>query len=203
LPNIIGRTATPASGTSLASQTDEQLLDGLREGSEAHFSQLYERYFHRIYTFSYARVRNHADAEEIAQETFMAVLRSVAAFRGQSSLLSWIYGIAKNTANNHLRRQRTQEQRLEAVEPEAVAPTLSMSNAGPGEQLDMRRYTDALEARLSALADWQIEIFCMRHLEDLSIDEICARTQRTSDAVRSSLYRVKRVFVETAEGARA
>jgi RNA polymerase sigma-70 factor (ECF subfamily) len=203
LPDIAGRTVAPVRGESLADQTDEQLLAGLHEGSEGHFTQLYERYFRRIYTFAYARVRNYADAEEIAQETFMAVFRSVGAFRGQSSLLSWIYGIAKNTANNHLRRLKAQEQRLQALEPDAVAPMPSIEHAGPSEQLDMRAYTDALERRLSALADWQLEIFCMRHLENLSIEEISDRTRRSSDAVRSSLYRVKRVFVETAEGASA
>ena len=100
MPDFTGRTAAPRCEDSLAEQTDEQLLAGLREGSEGHFTQLYERYFRRIYTFSYARVRNEADAEEIAQETFLAVFRSIGAFRGQSSLLSWIYGIAKNTANS-------------------------------------------------------------------------------------------------------
>jgi RNA polymerase sigma-70 factor (ECF subfamily) len=200
-PPATRRAPTPVKG--LKSQSDEELLVGLRQGSDSHFSELYERYFHRIYTFSYARLRNHADAEEIAQETFMAVFRSVEAFRGQASLLSWIYGIAKNTINNHLRRQKTQEQRLDAAEPELVGPSISMVDAGPAEQLDMRLYTDALEARLGSLADWQLEIFCMRHLENLSISEICDRTQRSGDAVRSSLYRVKRVFFETADGEHA
>jgi RNA polymerase sigma-70 factor (ECF subfamily) len=205
LPALVRHSAAPASNAArpFSSLSDEELLVDLKKGSEAHFSELYERYFHRIYTFSYARVRNHADAEEIAQETFMAVFSSVDAYRGQASLLSWIYGIAKNTANNQLRRRKTLEQRLDAVEPELVAPSMSFAHADPGEQLDMKLYTDALEMKLSALADWQIEIFCMRHLENMSIPDICDRTDRSSDAVRSSLYRVKRIFVETAEGAPA
>ena len=183
----------------LARATDDDLLVGLREGSEAHFSELYERYFQRIYTFSYARVRNHADAEEIAQETFLVVFRSAAAYRSQSTLLSWIYGIAKNTANNHLRRLKIQEQRLEAAGLEAIAPSPSIATAGPGDQFDMRVYTSTLESRLETFADWQVEIFCLRHFENLSIADICDRTDRSSDAVRSSLYRVKRVFFEAAD----
>ena len=191
----------PVSTRSLGNQTDEELLAGLRQGSDAHFSELYERYFHRIYTFAFARVRNHADAEEIAQETFIAVLRSVEAYRGQSALLSWIYGIAKNTANNLLRRQKSQDQRLDGADGELAAPTLSIGNTGPAEQLDMQIFAETLATRLASFAEWQVEIFCMRHLENMSISEICDRTQRSSDAVRSSLYRVKRVFFETAEGA--
>lgn len=194
---------TRRSHTGLKGQSDDELLVGLRQASEAHFSELYERYFNRIYAFSYSRVRNHADAEEIAQETFLAVFRSVEAFRGQSSLLSWIYGIAKNTANNHLRREKTRDQRIDEAEPELATSTMSMAHCDPDEQLDMRLYTEALESRLASLTEWQLEIFCMRHLENLSISEICDRTQRSGDAVRSSLYRVKRIFFETAEGERA
>lgn len=202
-PPAIDPADAPLSTRSLGTQTDDELLAGLRQGSEAHFGELYEGYFHRIYTFCYARVHNHADAEEIAQETFMAVLRSVEAFRGQASLLSWIYGIAKNTANNLLRRQKSQEQKLESADAQVVAPSISIATTGPGEQLDMRLYADALAEKLQTFAEWQVEIFCMRHLENLSIGEICDRTGRSSDAVRSSLYRVKRVFFETAEGASA
>lgn len=193
----------PSSGQGLKSQSDEELLVGLRQSSEAHFTELYERYFNRVYAFSYSRVRNHADAEEIAQEAFLAVFRSVDAFRGQSSLLSWIYGIAKNTANNHLRRQKVREERIDTAEFDLVASTMSVDGADPGDQLDMRLYTEALETRLASLTEWQLEIFCMRHLENLSISEICDRTQRSGDAVRSSLYRVKRIFFETAEGEHA
>ena len=52
-----------------------------------------------------------------------------------------------------------------------------------------------------ASADWQAEIFEMRHFENLSIPEISKRTARSSDAVRSSLYRVKRIFFEAAQAA--
>ena len=184
-------------------RSELELLAGLRDGSEAHFTELYDHYFKRIYTFAFARVHNHADAEEIAQETFIAVLRSVDSFGGRSSLLSWIYGIAKNTANNHLRRQKTQQERLDTLDPELGGVVSPMSIADPGECFDMQVYADSLEAKLGTLADWQVEIFCMRHLENLSIPEICDRTDRSSDAVRSRLYRVKRVFFETAEGVRA
>lgn len=183
----------------LANCSDDELLAGLKTGSEGHFNELYNRYFQRIYTFSYVRVRNHADAEEIAQETFMAVFRSVDAYRGQSALLSWVYGIAKNTANNHLRRSKTRETRLEDADHEMIAPRASIEACRPDEQLDLQQYTDCLNEKLESLADWQVEVFRMRHFENLTISEICHRMDRSSDAVRSSLYRVKRVFFEASK----
>ena len=79
--------------------SDQELLEGIQVQSEVHFAELYRRYFQRIYNFVYARMRNHAETEEVVQETFLAVFRSFENYRGQSSLLSWIYGIAKNTCS--------------------------------------------------------------------------------------------------------
>ena len=189
-----------ASGAAVRSLTDAELVAGVRAGSEAHFNELYQRYFQRVYNFTFLRVRNHADAEEIVQETFTAVFRSMDAFRGQSSLLSWVYGIAKNTVNNHIRRLRTRDGWIENAEPELLRPVPSLSSCTPEEHLSLRRYADAISERLGAASGWQAEVFVLRHVENLSIQEISRRTARSSDAIRSCLYRMKRLFIEASQG---
>lgn len=176
----------------LESWSDEALFAEVRRGSERHFRALYERYFRRIYHFIYVRLRNHADAEELTQETFTAVFRSAEAFSGRSSPLGWIYGIARNTANNHLRRQRIHGERLEQAGAEAVAADSAAWRASPEEHLALQRALEAMERRLAGLSAWQLEVFRLRHLDDVSIRDICRRTERSSDAVRSGLYRAKR-----------
>jgi len=182
-----------------SSSTDQELLDGIRAGSDLHFAELYDRYFQRIYNFVFARTRNHAETEEIVQETFLAVFRSFENYRGQSSLLSWVYGIAKNTTNNSLRRAKSQHERVELAYEEDLVPRPSIEEGMPDEQLDLSRFRELLTEQLDSLSAWQAEIFEMRHFENLSIPEISARTSRSSDAVRSSLYRVKRMFIEAAD----
>lgn len=192
----------PEKGVSLAlsERSDQELLEGIRAASEPHFAELYERYFQRIYNFVYVRMRNHAETEEVVQETFLAVFRSFQNYRGQSSLLSWIYGIAKNTTNNAIRRARSQSERIDLADEEDLLPRSSIALASPAEQLDLQRFQDQLSHRLGELSDWQTEIFALRHFENLSISEISERTDRSNDAVRSSLYRVKRLFFEVAQG---
>lgn len=194
-----GSSGNCASGSSLAELNDDQLLEGIRDASERHFNELYERYFPRIYGFVHKRIRNHADTEEIVQETFVTVFRSIDNYRGQSSLLSWIFGIAKNMTNNTIRRSQNQQAKLGSVEPEALAPQPSLVSGGPEEQYGMRCYAETIRTELGSLASWQTEIFEMRHLENLSIREIAERVDRSSDAIRSSLYRVKRLMIESAE----
>lgn len=188
---------------SLAELSDVELLDGLRSGSEAHFNELYARHFDRVYRFASSRLRNRADVEEVVQETFTAVFRSIPTFRGDSALLTWIFGIARNTVNNHLRRARLESERLEALEAEELAPLPSLGACGPHEQLALRRYVGAIEERLENVSPWQLDVFRLRHEENLPIREIARRTERTGDAIRSALYRVKRVLVEAVENQRA
>ena len=187
----------------MGAMSDEELLNGIRSQSESHFAELYSRYFQRIYSFVYTRMRNHAETEEVVQETFLAVFRSFERYRGQSSLLSWIYGIAKNTANNSIRRAKSQSERIDLADEEDLSPRSSLGVGTPADQLDLHRFQDQLAHRLEDLADWQTEIFEMRHFENLSIPEISRRTKRSSDAVRSSLYRVKRIFFEAAQASGA
>ena len=178
--------------------SDLELIEGIKCASEVHFNELYNRYFQRIYNFVYGRIRNHADTEEIVQETFAVVFSSIEKYSGRSSLLSWVYGIAKNTTNNSLRQTKNSAQRMREIGHESLQPTKSFASCTPEEQLAIQRYLQSVVAQLDDFGDWQVEIFEMRHLQNLSIREISQRTQRSSDSVRSSLYRVKRLLMDTA-----
>lgn len=183
----------------LSTWTDEALFAQVCRGSERHFNVVYERYFQRIYAFVYLRARNHADAEELTQETFTVVFRSAEGWGGRASPLAWIYGVAKNTVSNHMRRLRTSRERLEQAGPAPLVTTSPTWSFTPEEQLDLDRAAHEMQHRLSDLADWQAEAFVMRHAENLSIPEISKRTGRSSDAVRSGLYRVKKLLMEVGE----
>jgi RNA polymerase sigma-70 factor (ECF subfamily) len=179
--------------------SDAELVAGIREASEAHFNELYNRYFRRVYGFVQSRLRNHADAEEITQETFVTIFRSIDHYRGQSSLLSWMFGIAKNLSNNTIRRSQNQRERFESVDRDHFSPKPSIGQVAPDDDLSLNRYAAAIRSRMSKLPDWQRRIFEMRHLENMSISEISECSRRSNDAVRSSLYRIKKLIFEAVE----
>ena len=182
-----------------AELTDRDLVDGVCQGNEASFNELYNRYFRRIYGFVHGRLRNHADAEEVTQETFVTIFKSIKNYRGQSSLLSWMFGIAKNLSNNTIRRSQNQRERFESVDKEHFSPKLSIGQGAPDEDLALHRYAEAIRARMSRLPEWQCRIFEMRHMENMSIPEIAESSARSNDAVRSSLYRIKKLIFEAVE----
>lgn len=183
----------------LTDRSDAELVAGIRRSNEGDFTLLYERYYQRVYNFSYLRLRNHADTEEVVQETFTAVFRSIDAFQEKSSVISWIYGIAKNTVNNSIRRAIAREQRVERAESQMIRNMRSTYAADPEDHLTFQRCEDSIRNQLASVSDWQTQIFVMRHVENLPIDEIASRTSRSNDSVRSSLCRVKRMLVEAIE----
>jgi RNA polymerase sigma-70 factor (ECF subfamily) len=174
--------------------SDQDLVEGILVANEACFSALYERYFDRIYAYSYRRLRNHSDAEEVTQETFVTVFKSISNFRGSSSLLSWIFGIAKNLSNNSIRRFQSRREKFESVPSEHFIPNRSLGSCAPDDELSLQRSVEAIRTEMNELPNWQRRIFEMRHLENMSIPEISAETQRSSDAIRSCLYRTKRII---------
>jgi RNA polymerase sigma-70 factor (ECF subfamily) len=182
-----------------AAPADEALVVAIRNAEERAFGLLYQRYFQRVYTFSFLRLRNHDDAEEAVQETFTSVFRSIDAYRGESSLVSWIYGIARNTVNNQLRRANAQRQRMARARNELLRTSLAMSPDTPEDELNLQRSVDQARECLASLSDWQAEVFALRHLENLPIGEIARRMSRSHDSVRSSLYRVKSLLIKAVD----
>ncbi len=177
-----------------AAESDEVLLSHVQRGSEADFNALYARYFARIYGFVRLRVGDRSDAEELTQEVFASVFRSSGGFNARSSVLSWIYGVARNTVLSHLRRKHTQRERLDRFTPELAAS--SPRTFTPEEQVRGDRFALELERRIGQLAPWQLDAFRLRHVENLPIEEISRRTSHSADAVRSGLYRAKRLLLD-------
>ena len=178
---------------------DEELIQGVRDGDEGAFSRLYDAYFQRVYSFAYARLRDRADSEDAVQETFTAVFESLDGFEGKASLLSWIYGIARNVVNNHIRRAQAEARRVDKTETGLARSAASLDMCTPEQTLGLRRCAAAVETQLREVSSWQAEAFELRHFNDLPIQEIADRVERSNDAVRSGLYRVKRLVYEAVD----
>ena len=183
----------------LDERSDLELIEAIRGGDEAAFTVVYERYFQRVHNFAYSRLHNRADAEEAAQEAFTVVFRSAEGYQQKASLLSWVYGITKNVVNSQLRRSKAYSVRVQRTEGGLARSAESLDLCTPEEALGLRRCTQAVDDSLSGLKDWQTEAFELRHFDDLGIQDIADRMSKTNDAIRSSLYRVKRLVVDAVD----
>src|SRR5208283_5905636 len=106
-------------------QTDEQLMLDFQRGSKEAFTELFERYREPIYGYFRRRLADAARAEELAQETFLAVLRAVTRYEPRALFRTYLYGIAllQLTAERRKNAHRTAILDLNTADPPAAGDT--------------------------------------------------------------------------------
>lgn len=185
----------PQSGVAWAN--DRELVDQILAGSREHFEQLYEAYFPRVFRFALKRLNDAGEAEDVSQEVFFTVFRSLASYEGSAPLLIWIFGITRNTVNRRFRRARP---RLESLDAPGVEE-LSGGFAAPDRVVDARRMLRLCEAVIEDdLTPLQRRIFHLKHLRRQSIRSIAQALGKSEDAIKANLYRMRRAIAESAPG---
>jgi RNA polymerase sigma-70 factor (ECF subfamily) len=178
---------------------DEELIERASRGERAAFEALYERYFPRVYAFVARRIDNRADVEEIVQEVFFGAFAGLESFRGEGPFAAWVFGVARRTvAGRFKKRQHATIPLDEAGESqtlELLVPTIRREPT-PLEHYECEERLARLEAAVaSALSEEQRNLFALHHLEHLPIQEIAVRLAKSEDAVKSNLYRARRLLL--------
>jgi RNA polymerase sigma-70 factor (ECF subfamily) len=196
-----GSAATePVSAVSGASERDRALVAGILTGSRRHFDELYESYFPRVYRFALKRLSDTAEAEDVTQEVFETVFRALPSYRGDSSLLVWIFGITRNKVNRRFRGVRP---RLDSID-ESHAETLAADQAPADLAVDARRMLDRCDTVIAEqLTPLQRRIFHLKHLRRQPIRAIAEALGKSEDAIKANLYRMRRALADGAPGLEA
>jgi RNA polymerase sigma-70 factor (ECF subfamily) len=193
-------TDAPASTTSGASARDRALVAGILAGSSTHFDELYEGYFPRVYRFALKRLGDTAEAEDVTQEVFETIFRALPSYRGDSSLLVWIFGITRNKVNRRFRGVRP---RFDSID-DAHAETLAADQAPADHAVDARRMLDRCDTVISEqLTPLQRRIFHLKHLRRQPIRAIAEALGKSEDAIKANLYRMRRALADGAPGLEA
>jgi RNA polymerase sigma-70 factor (ECF subfamily) len=177
--------------------SDRELVDEILGGSLEHFELLYEAYFPRVYRFAVKRLGDAAEAEDVAQDVFMTVFRVLPSYQGQSSLLVWMFGITRNTVNRRFRKKRP---RLEPLD-EGGALDVAGVEAGADERVEARRILSRAEYVIeNELTPLQRRIFHLKHLRQQSIRSIAQALDKSEDAIKANLYRMRRSIADGTPG---
>ena len=178
---------------------DDELIARVREGDEAAFESLYERYLPRVYQFVAKRVSNRADTEEIVQEVFINIFSSIGSFRGEAPFAAWVLGLTRRTIANRFKKKRHATVPLSVNdEPETIdltIPTL-WREPTPYDHYECGERIAQLESTAARhLTTEQRQLFELHHLRHHSIHEIARELDKTEDSVKSNLYRARRVLL--------
>ena len=173
--------------------TDEKaLIARVKNGNINGFRELVEQYKRLVYYFAYDLVGNHHDAEDLSQEVFIKVYRSIRQFRGESKLATWLYRITVNTwldmkrvKNYPLRKMQKYIDHEEMEIPDHV----DARKSDPEKATESSLFQKHLRLALDKLSSREKSIFVLRHFHDQKISDIGQSLNLSTGAVKSTLFR--------------
>lgn len=177
---------------SVGGASDVELLTAAREGDEDALSTLLERYQGQVYRFGMKMCRDPEDAEDVLQETLLAMARGVHDFRGASSLSTWLYTVARSFCIKKRRRSKFApvETSLDTVGG-SEAVSVPDPARGPDEAFAGKQVGQALEEAISALDPMYREVLILRDVEGLTAPEVSEVLGVSVQAVKSRLHRAR------------
>jgi len=172
--------------------SDAALLAAAQRGDSEALTGLIERYSPRILRFGMKMCRHEDDAREVLQDTLLAAARSVREFRGQSSLSTWLYTIARSFCVKHRRRNVGEPANLEPIHElkAELTPALVDLRTPEGEAAS-REVAAVLEEAILELDPIYREVLLLRDVEGLSAVEVAQVVGASVDAVKSRLHRAR------------
>lgn len=193
---------------------EQAIIDSLRRGDEEVFETLLDRWYSPMLRVARSYVRSEAVAEEVVQETWMAVLRGIDNFQGRSSLKTWIFRIVANRARTLARREARTRPLSEfaapaivgagfengvdvdwLLRPEFTGPVAwhgrPLGALDPHEQLVGEEMQERIEAAIRRLPTRQQEVITLRDLEGWTSQEVCEALDVTEGNQRVLLHRAR------------
>lgn len=185
--------------------TDQELAAAILAGSEAAFQTFFDTYFPRVYRFAVPRLDGDTEAgKEVVQITLIKALRSLAGYRGEAALFSWLCQICRRQIVDYVRANKRHAQNLVALDdsPELRAALESIEapdEDGPAQRYDRQQTRKIVQSVLDRLPARYGDILEWKYIEGHSVEEIGTRLGVSHTAAQSLLARARAAFREAVE----
>ncbi|MED5330112.1 MAG: sigma-70 family RNA polymerase sigma factor [Planctomycetota bacterium] len=174
-------------------EAEGDLVRRLQAGEEAAYRELVDVYRDRIVTVVRRVAGNEADAEDLAQETFIKAIRGIGKFAGKSALFTWLYRIAVNTARDHLdSRRRRPAVSLDALGEEGGHPfDVAGPTLPPLAELEREELRQRVRKAVDRLPEPFRTTLALREMEGHSYEEIASILEVSMGTVESRIFRAR------------
>lgn len=184
------------SGSKPADDQLTELVIKARDGNRLAFEQLIDRFQGEIHRMIYYRIRARMDTEDLTQDVFIRAYRSISRIREPGKFRSWLFTIAVNRVNDYLRKKKVRSIFKSSDEDTSIQPAATDGQDPPEalEQIlkeDFWRHIGRIAKKLSKM---EREVFMLRFLDNLNIDEIARILKKSDSTVKTHLYRALAKF---------
>jgi len=173
---------------------DRELVARVQGGDKKAFDLLVLKYQQKVLNLVTRYVRDHSEAQDVAQEAFIKAYRALAGFRGDSAFYTWLYRIAINTAKNYLVAQgrRPPKDDIEAADAEQYDNAHGLKEYDTPEALAQKdELQHTVNEAIQALPEDLRTAIMLRELEGLSYEEIAKAMSCPVGTVRSRIFRAR------------
>lgn len=176
----------------MATLTDPTtLIEAARAGDKAALAALLEAHQNQIYKFALRQCGSEADAQDVLQETMLTVARSIGQFRGDSTLGTWLFTIARSFCVKKHRRGKHAPAEHASIDDPLLAATVIDPGPQPEAAIAGKEIGEALEIAIGELAPMYREVLVLRDGEGLTAPEVAEVLGIGVDAVKSRLHRAR------------
>lgn len=178
------------------------LVRRVQAKDEMAFREVVERYQAKVFSIIYGILRNHNDAEDIAQQVFAKIYFSIKNFDFRSSLLTWIYKITVNECYDYLRKKRVRKLVYESdfSEEDSLRMENSDSAAEQGPPVDIRlAQRDLVVKLLDKLSEDDRTLLLLKEVEGHSVEELSNMTGMNENTIKVKLFRARQKLVKVAQ----
>jgi RNA polymerase sigma-70 factor, ECF subfamily len=186
----------------MSDSTESSLIEAARRGDRDALSQLLEKHQQRVFGFGVKMCGDVEDAKDVAQDTLLTLARTMRDFRGESSISTYLYTVARSFCIKKRRRTKgapAHHEPLDKVNQES-APEAAAPASTPEQMLLGREARETVAAALDKLdPDWR-EVIVLRDIEGLSAAEVAEVTGVSVAAVKSRLHRARAALRENLLG---
>ena len=181
-------------------EIDQQLVERVQRGDKQAFGLLVAKYQRKLARLLSRLIRDPAEVEDVAQETFIKAYKALPAFRGDSAFYTWLYRIGINTAKNFLvsqgrRAPTTTDFDSEEAETFEDADQLRDNNT-PERLLMTKQIGDTVNVAMEVLPEELRTAIVLREIEGLSYEEIATIMECPIGTVRSRIFRAREAISE-------
>jgi len=178
---------------------EQKLVQRLKKRDEAAFNELITLYQGRIFRLVFRMLGDRAEAEDLAQEVFVTVFKSIDGFRGDSKLSTWLYRVATNHCKNRIkylqRRARGKKKEFDEIAEAGALESATMNTtshiARPDHIVEGYQKEQILKTAIASLDEDHRTLIVLRDIESLTYDQIKEITGLAEGTVKSRLHRAR------------
>lgn len=179
--------------------TDDDLFLMFREGQADAFDVLFDRHYVSVYNFARTMLRDASAAEEVLQETFLAVARAARTYEARGTFRTWLLRIARNRSLNRLDAQRARRQVL-ADDPAGLALQYPSREPSPPQRAMGNEQVQLVKRAMLALPDRQREAIALYAFEELTYQQIAEVLDVPINTVKTLIHRARAGLAEALDG---